>query len=1045
MADRNEIEILVRATDQTKGFADTKRGAKELTGEIAKVEAELKALSKIRSKAEIDADTKVAETKIAATASKLEELRSKPTSPKIEADIAVAERNLQKLETQLQGLKGEAAAQINVRADTAAAESKLAALKAEARELDGLNPKITPEVESGPAESKLAKFGDGAKTTVGVAGALAGGVFASGLANSLEFGAADAKLRAQMDWSPEFMAELGQTSGDLYAQGYGDSLGSVNEALRSVVTSGAVAEDATTEQISGITKSAMSLAEAFDVDVNQAMMAVSRMVSTDLVPSAEAGMDLITRSFQELGPGAEDVLDTLTEYPTQFQKAGLSGEAAMTMVKQMMDAGARSTDLAADAIKEFSIRAQDGSKASLDAYKAIGLNGEEMTKKFAKGGQDARDVMEQVIQKLREMPPGFERNQAAIGLFGTQAEDLGDALFAIDFDGVEYGLGKTEGAAQRLSDTLGDTAQNKVTQLQRGFEQWTAGLIETDGVVGDVATGIAAFGPQAMGALTALGPLAAMLKMNGIADAIRSGPGASIDDLGGRAGKQKGKVGDLRKALLLEGAADAIRSGPGDALDDLGRRADTTAGKVGKGGGGLAGALKGLGALAGGIGLAVGADELLPQDAGKTMGSQVARDMLGSFADYFNGNKSSVDVSGLLDWQRLFSNPVQIPVEVATGEFRNLLGLDDITVTLLPDGSMVENELAELKKEAARLHPEVNIEGRKEDAFQALADITQAANAGKATVKIDGDDVPVQEARQRIIDELNATGATVMIDGNEVPLGDAVARGIDAAQSKRALITIEGNPVPADQVLSDLIAAMNAGKGTVEVNGRDVPARAVVESLLADVNVSNGTVSVNGQDVPARAVLTDLLGALDSGKGTVTVAGQDLPAQTVLGLLIGTINRSSGTVKTYNDTSSAKWALDNFITMNNGRRINIYTTVTGSGGIASAGRLASGGVASGGLTWVGERGPEVVRGFAGGGVFSGRMGVVGERGPELVSLPPGSMVYPTGQSQQMAGDGGASGVQALQIMFGGNVDGAFATAFQMLVRTGKIQLRGVNV
>lgn len=81
--------------------------------------------------------------------------------------------------------------------------------------------------------------------------------------------------------------------------------------------------------------------------------------------------------------------------------------------------------------------------------------------------------------------------------------------------------------------------------------------------------------------------------------------------------------------------------------------------------------------------------------------------------------------------------------------------------------------------------------------------------------------------------------------------------------------------------------------------------------------------------------------------------------------------------------------------------------------------------------------------LAKGGISGGGLAMVGERGPELVNLPTGSTVYPTGQSENMMdaasrqSGGGATGAT---ITFGGNVDGAFASAFMQLVRSGEIQL-----
>lgn len=80
--------------------------------------------------------------------------------------------------------------------------------------------------------------------------------------------------------------------------------------------------------------------------------------------------------------------------------------------------------------------------------------------------------------------------------------------------------------------------------------------------------------------------------------------------------------------------------------------------------------------------------------------------------------------------------------------------------------------------------------------------------------------------------------------------------------------------------------------------------------------------------------------------------------------------------------------------------------------------------------------------LAKGGNGSG-LAMVGEQGRELVQLPTGSRVLPHGDTErEMAKMGGSgSGGAGLQVVFGGNVDGAFATAFMQLVRSGQIQIQ----
>ena len=133
------------------------------------------------------------------------------------------------------------------------------------------------------------------------------------------------------------------------------------------------------------------------------------------------------------------------------------------------------------------------------------------------------------------------------------------------------------------------------------------------------------------------------------------------------------------------------------------------------------------------------------------------------------------------------------------------------------------------------------------------------------------------------------------------------------------------------------------------------------------------------------------------------------------------------------DTGPAQFSVDQFIRMNNGRQIDIFVNAQGEmGGIASAGRLAHGGV---------------IGAAASGKTLGGGLTIVGEQGPELIRAAAGSTVIPrSGVDRELqSAMGGAQTPPQLTVTFGGNTDGAFATAFMKLVRTGVIQIQSQYV
>jgi hypothetical protein len=138
----------------------------------------------------------------------------------------------------------------------------------------------------------------------------------------------------------------------------------------------------------------------------------------------------------------------------------------------------------------------------------------------------------------------------------------------------------------------------------------------------------------------------------------------------------------------------------------------------------------------------------------------------------------------------------------------------------------------------------------------------------------------------------------------------------DAINRSQEKVTINGNTVPASTALKTVVDAIEAGKGTVDINGANIDAHRALDDIVNLINRSSGTVNVNGNDVPAGQVLLGLLNRVNGSRAMIGVSA---------------------------DTSGAQGVIDRFITMNNGKTVQIYTSVLGSGGIASAGRLATGG------------------------------------------------------------------------------------------------------
>lgn len=185
------------------------------------------------------------------------------------------------------------------------------------------------------------------------------------------------------------------------------------------------------EPLEKITESAYALQDAFDMDVAETSRAAKAMVENFGI-AVEDAFDYIAKGAQDGLDYSGELLDNISEYSVQFKKLGLSADDMFTIFANGAENGAWNLDKIGDAVKEFSIRAIDGSDTTKKGFEALGYDAEDMAKKFAQGGDVARDAFQTIIKALGEMEDPIAQNEAGVNLFGTMWEDLGaDAVKAL--------------------------------------------------------------------------------------------------------------------------------------------------------------------------------------------------------------------------------------------------------------------------------------------------------------------------------------------------------------------------------------------------------------------------------------------------------------------------------------------------------------------------------------------------------------------------------------------------------------------------------------
>jgi phage-related minor tail protein len=329
------------------------------------------------------------------------------------------------------------------------------------------------------AGGMLDRLKGGLKAGVVGVGAMAGALLMSAFSDAMEQGKVAGRLQAQLGATPEEAKRYGHIAGSMYADAVTEDFQGAADAISATMRAGILPTGATEKQVETISTGVSDLASTFELDLGQTANAVGQMLKTGLAKDGKEALDVLTRGMQEMGPRADDLMDTFNEYSTQFRQLGLDATTATGLLSQGMQAGARDTDVVADALKEFVLQTQGGAANVKTAFQQIGLDGDKMQKVFSEGGPEARDALDEVFDRLRKVEDPAKRAALATALFGTKAEDTQKALFALDPSSATKALGDVGGAAGKMGDSLRDNAGTKVEQFKRGIQQGVVDFLGT--------------------------------------------------------------------------------------------------------------------------------------------------------------------------------------------------------------------------------------------------------------------------------------------------------------------------------------------------------------------------------------------------------------------------------------------------------------------------------------------------------------------------------------------------------------------------------------
>ena len=279
---------------------------------------------------------------------------------------------------------------------------------------------------------------------------------------------------------------------NVYADNFGEDVADVADAVALVNRNMANLDQ---NGLTAATEGALALRDAFEYDVEESTRA-AEAIRKNFGSSAEEAFSLIAAGAQNGLDYSGELIDTINEYSSQFAKLGFDADGMFNILQAGADGTAWNLDKVGDAIKEFSIRAIDGSDTTVEAFTSLGYNAEELMATFAAGGEGANDAFFDVLDTLMAVDDQVERDALGVALFGTQWEDLGveameamanasqaaydtgDALEQInqvkynDLDSALQGIGrKIEVALLPAADAMYQSLMSNMPEISAAIEE----------------------------------------------------------------------------------------------------------------------------------------------------------------------------------------------------------------------------------------------------------------------------------------------------------------------------------------------------------------------------------------------------------------------------------------------------------------------------------------------------------------------------------------------------------------------------------------------
>lgn len=270
---------------------------------------------------------------------------------------------------------------------------------------------------------------------------------AAAIIGAKNFDDAFIKIQNNMGSTVEETEKLTNVANNVFKDGWGESLDGVVNSLLAVKEQ---LGDLPDEDLESITKQAIALEESLGMDTTESLRGVNALMKGYGLTAQEA-FDYVVKGAQNGLNKTDELGDNLAEYVPLWKQNGYSIEEMFATLEAGLDAGAYNLDKVNDLVKEFGIRAGDGTVKA--AIEEMGGSWQKIYKDWEKAGGTNAELFESLAKNLASIKDPQQKQLALTEIWGSIGEDAG--LKVVEALGnVESSYDDVSGAAEKVADNM---------------------------------------------------------------------------------------------------------------------------------------------------------------------------------------------------------------------------------------------------------------------------------------------------------------------------------------------------------------------------------------------------------------------------------------------------------------------------------------------------------------------------------------------------------------------------------------------------------------